>query len=309
MIAKNRMDKIAKDLTPQQVVLGWIGDKMRRFNSFHELGEWQIDQPCSEAPLNKMADLVCDAVRAAVKGQSKAALIEAEQRAVREAHFLVRLFINVNEKLVRDATQFDLEAKVILLRLRRLAEYRRKGEEFYPRSDGSVASEAAVSEDENGPSLFTALTEGDRLREEIVEYAMKAFLSRGVVEAMQQNYFAGQSVLFPVEAKYLDAVVKQAEFLVQQYNFWVPSNPFRAGLGSLSRCEANDAEPAEEETPPEGEIDLEKIKAAAATNVRRDLAFAVRMAQAETLAGFGMNEDGARLGREAFHKHYGPSKA
>jgi hypothetical protein len=54
---------------------------------------------------------------------------------------------------------------------------------------------------------------------------------------------------------------------------------------------------------------LEEIKATATANVRRNVVHDVSMAKAETLAGLGMNEEGCRLGREAFRKHYGPRKS
>jgi hypothetical protein len=77
MIARNRIAKIEGNLTPQQVVLNWIADKMRRFSSFEELGLWGIEQPGSEAPLNKTAKAAREAVRAAMKGQSTGAIEEA----------------------------------------------------------------------------------------------------------------------------------------------------------------------------------------------------------------------------------------
>jgi len=77
MIAKSRMAKVEGKLTPQQVVLSWIADKRRRFGSFEEMGEWMIDQPDTEAPLNKTAKAAREAVRAAMKGQSTGAIEEA----------------------------------------------------------------------------------------------------------------------------------------------------------------------------------------------------------------------------------------
>ena len=342
MIAKSRVDKIEKGLTPQQVVLNWIADKMRRFSSFEELGEWQIEQPGSEAPLNKTAKAAREAVRAAMKGQPKGSIEHAEDRAIKDAHFLVRLFINANEMLIRNTVLFRLEAEKSVLRLRlwlmrlavwqdvwethfflcnapgkaaaieavpewlmqRLEKYRLEGEEFWPRDEADVGPAAAAQGEQAEPSWFSELTDVGGLREEIIDYAIKAYLVSDVIEALRRSYFAGQPILFPANSRYLEAVVKQAESLVRQYNVWVPRNPFRLRL--LQK--PGDGEPTEDETPPEGLIDLEEIKSAAAANVRRNVAHDVSMAKAETLAGLGMNEEACRLGREAFHKHYGPKK-
>jgi len=333
MIARNRMAKVEGKLTPQQVVLNWVADKRRRFGSFEELGEWLIEQPGSEAPLNKTAKAAREAVRAAMKGQPKDAINEAEWQAVREAHFLVRLFINANEMLLRNIVPFRLEAEKCILKLRmrfiqlvicqdvrevllllridpngaralenlpkrltqRLEAYLPDNEEPLPQEEAIVDAPAEAPDEQGERSWFSEITDIGGLRDEIIDYAIKAYLVRGVIDALRRNYFAGQPIMLLGNSLYLEAVVKQAESLARQYNGLVPRNPF------LPRFE-----PDEDETPPEGLIDLEEVKAAVAANVRRNVAHDVRMAQAETLAGLGMNEEACRLGREAFHKHYGP---
>ena len=342
MIAKSRMAKIEGKLTPQQVILNWLAGVMRRFNSFDEWAEWVSEQPGSEAPLNKSAGAAREAVRVGMKGQPKESIYRAENQAIQEAHFLVRLFLNATQMLNRQAVHLELEAESCIFRLhlrfvqlaicrdvwemlfflrtdpkaaaalknspkrlmQRLEIYRLDGEEHWPGEEADVEAPAEAPSEQADRSWFSLMTDIDGLREEIIDLVTRAYLGRDVVEAIRRNYFAGQPVLFPASARYLEAVVEAVEGLAQRYNALVPRNPFR--LCFAGRLE--EGEPCEDEPTPEGLIDLEEIKATVAAKVRGTVAFDVRMAQAETLVGLSMNEEGYRLGLEAFRKQYGPSK-
>ena len=105
MTAKTRLARIEKRLTPQEVVVAYLDEIMRRFDSYSEWAEWVADRP-SEAPLIRVCRAATDAVRNTMRGQPREAVSKAVDHAVREAIFLGKLFLGVTHKLLEDAGYF-----------------------------------------------------------------------------------------------------------------------------------------------------------------------------------------------------------
>ena len=342
MIVKSRMAKVEGKLTPQQVVLSLLAGIMRGFDSFLEWAEWVRDQPGCEAPLNKVTKAVLEAVRTAMKGRPREAIYAAQEQALREAHFLVRLFLRVQEMLqdqmsclrdgaancvlrmrlrhlhavidgdVREAIIFlHREPKPTSERLdgigvlsRRLSEYFLDGlSDSVPQQHEKEAADD--SDDDPGGqtanSWFRMMTDVDEIRDCLVDHLSRAYLAREMVQTIRRTYFAGQAVLFREDANRLEETVKAAEKLAGLHNgmVWCYASSPKSDSGPGESGSWND------EPPHERLIDLEATKANVAADVRRNVAFDVCMAKAETLIGLGDNEDGYRLARKGFLKRYG----
>jgi len=345
MIVKSRMAKIEGNLTPQQVVLNWIADKMRRFSSFEELGLWGIEQPGSEAPLNKTAKAAREAVRAAMKGQPKDAINDAEWQAVREAHFLVKLFLRACEMLLEQARCYDSSLSICVLKMR-LCGFRamldkdvreaikllrggakpvaarrgdidrlsRRLEEYSldPLPGSSKArrqkKQAAGEPYDNAPggtmdSWFRMRIGIDELRADIVDFLVKVRLTREMIQAISRTYFAGQPILFRKDSARLEKLVGAAKGLTTMYNVMLWTYDFRP-----KGDDSPGGRPRPFEPPLDSLIDQEAVKEQVMANVRRNVAFDVCMAKAETLIGLGDNEEGYSLAKKGFLKRYGPRK-
>ena len=112
MTAKTRLAKIEKRLTPQEVVLAYLDEIMRRFDSFGDWAEWVADRP-SEAPLIRVCRATTDAVRNTMKGRPRDVIAKARDGAVREAIFLGFL-AKVQIPLVRLAFPCKRRVEIVL---------------------------------------------------------------------------------------------------------------------------------------------------------------------------------------------------
>ena len=271
MTNKTRLAKVEKNLTPQQVVLAYLAEIMRRFDSFNDWGDW-VAENMAEAPLIKVARAAEDAVRNSVKGQPKERVAKAEEDAVREAIFLGKLFLNVTHKLLEDADNYRLQALFCARSLQLL-----------------LLKEAAGSETREiiGASDAKAGLNGIvGVRDQIRRHLGEVRLHQMAIKAIGHSYFAGRPILFPGHAGLLARVVQTAEVLAEEYNDFT-----KGGAGGM---------------PEDLLIDLEEVRRRAAGAVRGEVTFAVRMTKADTLIALGMNEDGCRLAAEAWRNRQRP---
>jgi len=265
MTAKTRLARIEKRLTPQEVVVAYVDEIMRRFDSYSEWAEWVADRP-SEAPLIRVCRATTDAVRNTMRGQPRDAVNKAVDRAVREAIFLGKLFLSVTQKLLEEVEPYRLRAVFCARSLQVLLLTNAVG--------GEAVGVAGTPDAEPRPNRTA------RLRDQLHRHLGEVRLHQMVIEAIGRSYIAGRAILFPEHARLLASVVQTAEVLAEEYNGFA-----RAWVGDS------------QEDPL---IDLEEIDRLAAEAVRGEVAYAVRMTKAETLVALGMNDEGFQMAVEAY---------
>jgi hypothetical protein len=341
MIAKARIAKIESKLTPQQVVLNWLAETLRQHDSYHVWFEQVLGQPSGEFPLNKVTKTLREAARAAMTGQGRHAAVEPDD-AVQEAHFLVKLFLRACEMLLEQVRRYDASLSICVLKMRlcgframldmdvreaikvlqgdakpvaaprgdidrlsrRLEAYildplpgSSKARRQKKRAAGELDDDAAH---ETTGSWFRMRISIDELRADIVDFLVKVRLTREMIQAISRTYFAGQPILFHKDSKRLERLVGAAEGLATMHNIMLWTYDFRPKGG-----DSPGGRPRAFEPPPDSLIDQEAVKEQVMANVARNVAYEVRLAKAETLIGLGESEQGHRLIREAFRKHFG----
>ena len=196
MIAKSRLAKIEKNLTPQQVVLAQLDEALRRFDSYQGWADWRLERP-DESPRSQAVSATRDAIRNTMKGQPKDAVAKAEDAAVREAVFLTTLLLNVRGQLRDSQAACGLEACVCA-----------RGVQVLLLRD-------AIGEDvRSGDSLMA-------IREQVQDCVTKLYLHRLLIDLVGKHYFSGQPILFPSTARRLEALIDTAEVIVEEYNEFV----------------------------------------------------------------------------------------
>ncbi|KKL65149.1 hypothetical protein LCGC14_2157860, partial [marine sediment metagenome] len=235
------------------------------FDSFEAWSDG-VARHLDEAPLIKVARAAEDAVRNTMKGKSRDAIARAEDDAVREAVFLVKLFLKVTGGLLDKAANYGLQVSLCARSLQLLL---LKG------AVGKGVREATRFFDaKSSPSNVRMV------RDEIRRHAGTVYLHQQVINAISQNYFARTAILFPATARRLKGIVGTAETLAEEYNGFAGAD----GFGSEGRLP----------------IDLEGVKHRLASAVRDEVVFVARMAKAETLVTLGRNEEGCALAAGAY---------
>ena len=205
MIAKSRLAKIEKNLTPQQVVLAQLDEALRRFDSYQGWADWRLERP-DESPRSQAVSATRDAIRNTMKGQPKDAVAKAEDAAVREAVFLTTLLLNVRGELRGNQAAYGLEACVCA-----------RGVQVLLLRD-------AIGEDvRSGDSLMG-------IRDQVQDCVAKLYLHRRVVDVVRKHYFGDQPILFPSTARRLEALVDMAEVIVEEFNDFVRATFAADGL-------------------------------------------------------------------------------
>jgi len=155
-----------------------------------------------------------------------------------------------------------------------------------------------------GPALDDFLHRVLEVRDQILDFAARVYLHRGVVEAVRKNYFDGHPVLFPDFARRLEVTIDMAERIVDEYNSFTQ--------GRLEQPQGDKGPQAEQ--PDTGgfsqdgdAIDLAVVLNTVKAQVRQEVGFAVNMAKGDAMAKVGRGRDGHDLAKAAFRRHFGPS--
>ncbi len=282
MTGRSRLAKIANHLTPQQVVLAYLDDVMRRFGSFHDWTE-SVAGNQAEAPLIRVPKAARENVRNTMGGQPKDVIAKAEEDATRETVFLIRLFLEVTQKLLDDTARYRLQASLCA------------------RSMQVMLLREAMREDAEGVDAFRGEeSQSSAQREQIQRHLGRLYLHELVIGAVRDNYFDGHPILFPAQARRLSELIETAEALADEYNVFVRATravpPVEPPTGDGSPPNAN----SERDSP----IDRQCVRNTATAAVRREVAFVVQMAKAETLVALGWNNEGSSLAAKAYTQRY-----
>jgi len=345
MIAKARIAKIESNLTPQQVVLNWLAETLRQHDSYHVWFEQVLGQPSGEFPLNKVTKTLREAARAAMKGQGRSASAEADDDAVQEAHFLVKLFLRTYEMLQDQAQRFDASLSICVLKMRLCG--------FRAMLDLDVRE--AIKVLRGGAMPATARrSDIDRLSRRLEEYSLDPLpgsskarrqkkqaagkLDDDAAHGTMGSWFRMRIGIDELGDDIVDFLVKvrltremiqaisRTYFAGQPILFRKDSERLEKLVGAAEglatmhnimlwtydfRPEGDDSsggQPRVFEPPIDSLIDQEAVREQVIANVAKNVAYEVRLAKAETLIGLGESDQGHRLIREAFLKLYGPGK-
>ena len=108
MSSKRSLAGIEGWLTPQQIVLAYLAEMFGRFESYRRWADHVIQNP-TEAPIVKLRAAVREAASSKTSGRRKDQAAGLEE-AVREAVFLVELFMNVAGYLAEKVADYELQA-------------------------------------------------------------------------------------------------------------------------------------------------------------------------------------------------------
>ncbi len=95
MTQDRRLDKVARALTPKQVVVLWLEEPLR-FESIYEYLDFVRGQPESYAPIPRPTEQIDQAIRREMRGQPKEVIQAYVHRAVKDVVFLIKLRLQVN---------------------------------------------------------------------------------------------------------------------------------------------------------------------------------------------------------------------
>jgi len=224
MTGKSRLAKIETRLTPQQIVIAYLDEIMRRFGSFLDWGDWAAGN-MSEAPLIRVPKAAREAVHNTTTGLSRDSAAEGEEGAVREAILLVKLFLKVTGGLVDRAENYGLQASLCArgLQVLLLQEVIGQGPQGV---EDSAGAEGMTSKLEGELSLECPCLGFGRdcvadIRAQVQQHLGKLYLHRLVINAVRDNYFGGHPILFAAEAHRLEGLIETAEALSDEYNGFV----------------------------------------------------------------------------------------
>ena len=94
MIGTRRVARLEAALTPRQATLLWLAEA-HAFGSLHAYATWLVEQPPSANPLVHVPHMARLAVETSLRGQPRSLVAEAEQQAVLDGVFLIRLVIEI----------------------------------------------------------------------------------------------------------------------------------------------------------------------------------------------------------------------
>lgn len=95
MSAGTRLAKLEGALSPKEATLAWLAEA-HQFPTLEAYVGWLVDQPTEAAPFWRVPEQAERAVRAAMRGEPRAAVEAAAHQTVRDAVFLVELVVRLN---------------------------------------------------------------------------------------------------------------------------------------------------------------------------------------------------------------------
>jgi hypothetical protein len=116
---ERRLDKIERQLTPQQAVLLWM-EEAHQYPTLRAYMDALKDAPDTKYPMMWLPERVARAVRSAMKGEKREVITRAERQAVREVAFLFSLQLQLNTRLWADWRAMSLHLAYGACRLRAL---------------------------------------------------------------------------------------------------------------------------------------------------------------------------------------------
>lgn len=178
--AGRRLAKLEGALRPREAVLAWLAEA-RRYATLNEYGRWIAEVPVEAAPLSVIARQVDGAIRQDMKGQSRDAVEDAVQRAIRDAVFLFVLAFQINMDAVEMDKVEGLRAAAVFFWMGCLL--------GGPRDEDIPADEVADHHRELADAWAKWRSVVDRLDEDVqAATEARATLSR--------RYYGGHDVLF-----------------------------------------------------------------------------------------------------------------
>jgi len=283
---KRRVDVLESSLTPKQAFILWMQNAHQYPNIFEYLKVMR-DQPGTIITLQQLRERVEQAIRTAMKGQTKDEVKAAERQAVRDVAFLFNVHYQVNAKAMLEMQTWNLRLMLLHEQLR--AMLREDAVHFFLRRMTSNLSTVISypldghghrrSHAESRDNLATCRQELlDNMRflcsrleintEHLQEWkgAAEAVLAelysfQEAVVFIERRYFDGWQTLFPDQARDLANLVEGMEKLVSTFNDGLIDEK-----DELVR------------------IDLELVRQNSSKGVAQQTSYLVDMAKAETLS-------------------------
>jgi len=186
---KKRIDKVETSLTPKQAVLLWM-EESHSHGSIWAYALWLKEQPDSAYPLVRMPQQVREAVRAAMKGESREVVGRYVDSAERDVAFLFKLVYLVNARVIDDSRSTAFAFLWLLEKLKTLRG--EKGKDF-------IKEAGAWRE-------YTRLVMGE------------VDAVHGAVDAIARRYFDSRVILSPDLAKERRDTLEAWDKVIEMYN-------------------------------------------------------------------------------------------
>lgn len=188
---KKRIEKVETSLTPKQAVLLWM-EEAHSHGSIQAYALWLKEQPESAYPLVRLPRQVREAVRTAMKGQSREAVGWYIDRAERDVIFLFQFVYVLNTRLMEDSRTTAFAFLWLLEKLRPFISWKGTTKDFVNKAT------------------------------EWVGYAKHLLLevhtTYRAVQEIEKRYFDGRTVLFSDIAEKTEGMAEQWSVLVEMYN-------------------------------------------------------------------------------------------
>ena len=184
---ENRMDKIAKSLTPKQAVIAWM-EEAHRFESLSEYALVTVERPEEVTDFAALIEQVEFGVRDRMNGETAKKVQKTVRDAVGETAFLYHLHLKVNEHFGYEARSMGLMGMLLLERY------------------------CAAMQEPTGTRLY--LDRYDAKHIDLPYYATEVFTLKAAVEQVAKRYFDNHQVLWKSFAEQLENFIQIINLIV-----------------------------------------------------------------------------------------------
>ena len=178
---ENRMDKIAKSLTPKQAVIASM-EEAHRFESLSEYALVTVERPEEVTDFAALIEQVEFGVRDRMKGETAKKVQKTVRDAVGETAFLYHLHLKVNGHFGYEARSMGLMGLLLLER------------------------DCAAMQEPTGTRLY--LDRYDAKHINLPYYAKEVFTLKAAVEQVAKRYFDNHQVLWKSFAEQLENFIQ-----------------------------------------------------------------------------------------------------
>ncbi len=196
MTLASRLTRLVATLGPRELVLVWL-DAAHDFGDLDTYARWLVEQPVSEAPLERIPKQVTANVRAAMRGRKAEVIAAAVGKVVADVVFRIQLVIELEVKatevIVIEALRYDLlcsdrEALAAEAELARAAGSHRK------------------------PARLTARSTA--WRDALADLLDRLAVFAATVRLLEDRYLDGHAAVFPDTVAALAGLRERAEALL-----------------------------------------------------------------------------------------------